>query len=72
MKETRYLCDLCGEQMKIEKVRGMWEYYTAMEIHLKNDCDIDYITKKRKIHICPKCLREIRERMRKTEGENDG
>jgi hypothetical protein len=72
MKETRYLCDLCGEQLKIARFSGGWEYNTAMEIHLKYDCDIDYISKKQKIHICPKCLREIRERMRKTEDGNNG
>lgn len=64
MKKIIYECDLCGEEMRVSRARGGWEYNTAMIIKLKYANEIGN-TKKKKILICPACLAEIRSRLLK-------
>ena len=64
MKKKIYFCDICDEQFKTNP-RG-YRSHTGLEIHLKYEADFSH-KKWVKMHICPRCLDQIRQNSKKGE-----
>lgn len=64
MKKKIYICDICEQQFQTNP-KG-YRSYIGLEIHLKYETDISRKISTR-MHICPKCLDQIRQNSKKGE-----
>lgn len=67
MKERRtiYTCDICGEEIKRYTSPYGWYKSYGCELYADDEGNVSYVKKRhrrKKIHICPKCLHVIMEK----------
>ena len=57
MKKKIYICDICDRQFQTNP--SGYRSYVGWEIHLRYEVDVEH-KRRVKIHICPKCIDQIR------------
>jgi hypothetical protein len=64
MKKKVHICDICDKQFQTNP-RG-YRSFVGLEIHLKYEVDFSHKVLRR-MHICPRCLDQIRQNSKKGE-----